>query len=175
MDAVWQKAVAIAPKFTAAASAVGSAVCCHLIQRRLRGGSKKNRTYLRLILGMSMCDFTASAAWFLTTWPIPRGTPGVYGAVGNQQTCSAQAFFAQFSLSTVMYNGSLALYYVLIIVKGWSDHEIVRIEPGDTVVFVPTDKGHNTVSIDGMFPDGAQRINIGFNKEGAATFDRPGI
>ena len=129
MDAVWQKAVAIAPKFTAAASAVGSAVCCHLILRRLRGGSKKNRTYLRLILGMSMCDFTASAAWFLTTWPIPRGTPGVYGAVGNQQTCSAQAFFAQFSLSTVMYNGSLALYYVLIIVKGWSDHEIVRIEP----------------------------------------------
>ena len=53
--------------------------------------------------------------------------------------------------------------------------ELVRIEPGDTVVFVPTDKGHNTVSIDGMLPDGAQRINIGFNKEGAVTLDRPGI
>lgn len=53
--------------------------------------------------------------------------------------------------------------------------ELVRIEPGDTVVFVPTDKGHNTVSIDGMLPEGAERINIGFNKEGAVTLDRPGI
>lgn len=53
--------------------------------------------------------------------------------------------------------------------------ELVRINPGDTVVFVPTDKGHNTVSIDGMLPEGAERINIGFNREGAVTLDRPGI
>ena len=76
-----------------------------------------------------MTDFSASAAWFFTTWPIPRGTPGVFGAVGNQQTCSAQAFFAQFSLSTVMYNTSLAIYYVLVIVKGWKDDEVAKIEP----------------------------------------------
>jgi hypothetical protein len=60
---------------------------------------------------------------------IPRGTPGVYGAVGTEQTCNAQAFFAQFSLSTVMYNASLAVYYVLVIVKEKKDHEIARIEP----------------------------------------------
>jgi pseudoazurin len=53
--------------------------------------------------------------------------------------------------------------------------EIVRIEPGDTVVFVPTDKGHNTVSIDGMLPDGSGRINIGFNKEGSVALEQPGI
>lgn len=53
--------------------------------------------------------------------------------------------------------------------------ELVRINLGDTVVFVPTDKGHNIVSIDGMLPEGAERINIGFNKEGAVTLDRPGI
>lgn len=53
--------------------------------------------------------------------------------------------------------------------------EIVRIEPGDTVVFVPTDKGHNTVSIDGMLPNGSGRINIGFNKEGTVTLEQPGI
>jgi len=123
-----QKAVAIAPKFTAFASAVGSAITCLLILRG-SGRSSKKRTYHRLVLGMSMCDFSASVAWFFTTWPIPRGTPGVYGAVGNQQTCSAQAFFAQFSLSTVMYNASLCLYYVLVIVKGWKDEEIVKVEP----------------------------------------------
>src|SRR3546814_14835188 len=53
--------------------------------------------------------------------------------------------------------------------------ELVRIDPGDTVVFVPTDKGHNAVSIDGMLPEGAERINIGFNKGGAVAFDQPGI
>lgn len=53
--------------------------------------------------------------------------------------------------------------------------ELVRIAPGDTVVFAPTDKGHNTVSIDGMLPNGAERINIGFNKEGVVIFDQPGI
>ena len=53
--------------------------------------------------------------------------------------------------------------------------DLVRIEPGDTVVFVPTDKGHNTVSIDDMVPNGVEPINIGFNKQGAVTFDRPGV
>lgn len=53
--------------------------------------------------------------------------------------------------------------------------EPVWIDPGDTVVFVPTDKGHNTVSIDGMLPEGAERINVGFSKEDAVTFDRSGI
>ena len=125
-----QMAVAIAPKFTAFASAVGSSCACFLILRGGSGsGSNQKRTYHRLVLGMSMCDFSASVAWFFTTWPIPRGTPGVYGAVGTQQTCSAQAFFAQFSLSTVMYNATLCVYYVLVIVKGWKDEDIVKIEP----------------------------------------------
>ena len=53
----------------------------------------------------------------------------MYGAVGTQGTCSAQAFFAQFSLSTVMYNASLAVYYVLVVVKKKKDNEIARIEP----------------------------------------------
>jgi len=70
-----------------------------------------------------------SSIHFVFISAIPRGTPGVYGAVGNQQTCSAQAFFAQFSLSTVMYNASLAVYYVLVIVKKKSDNQIARIEP----------------------------------------------
>jgi hypothetical protein len=120
-----KKAVAIAPKFTAAASAMGSLTICYLILRK----PTKRRTYHRLVLGMSLCDVFASTAWFFTSWPIPRGTPGVYGAVGTQQTCSAQAFFAQFSLSTVMYNASLSAYYVLVICKGWKDDEIVKIEP----------------------------------------------
>lgn len=120
-----QKAVAIAPKFTAFASILGSSTTAFLVWKR----APKKATYHRLVLGMSIVDLIASVAWFFTTWPIPRGTPGVYGAVGTQQTCSAQAFFAQFSLSTVMYNASLAVYYVLVIVKKKKDNEIARVEP----------------------------------------------
>jgi hypothetical protein len=125
MTVAQKKAVAIAPKFTAAASAIGSLTICYLILRK----PTKRKTYHRLLLGMSICDFSASVAWFFTTWPIPLGTPGVFGAVGTQQTCTAQAFFAQFSLSTVMYNACLAVYYFLVIVKGWRDDDIVKIEP----------------------------------------------
>lgn len=32
---------------------------------------------------------------------------------------------------------------------------LVKIAPGDTVKFVPTDKGHNAESIKVMLPDGA--------------------
>ena len=113
MNLAQQKAVAIAPKFTAFASLVGSFTIAFLIL--FRRDKKPKTTYHRLVLGMAFTDMSASAAWFFTTWPIPKGTPGVYGAVGNQQTCSAQAFFAQFSLSTVMYNASLAVYYVQVI------------------------------------------------------------
>lgn len=124
-----QKLVAIAPKFTAAISVVSSGTCIFINAFR---GSKKDqndRTYRRLVLGMSACDLLASMAWFFTTWPIPKGTPGVYGAIGNQQTCSTQAFFTQFSLSTAFYNASLATYYVLVIAKGWKAYEVVKIEP----------------------------------------------
>ena len=120
-----QKAVAIAPKFTAGLSALGSALTCFLILWPKR----KCKTYHRLVLGMSLCCLSSSVAWFFTTWPIPRGTPDVFGAVGTEQTCSAQAFFAQFSLSAVMYNASLSVYYVLVIVKGWSDERILKVEP----------------------------------------------
>lgn len=120
-----QKAVAIAPKFTAGLSAFGSLLTCILILWPKR----KRNTYHRLVLGMSLCCLSSSVAWFFTTWPIPRGTADVFGAVGTQQTCSAQAFFAQFSLSSVMYNASLSVYYVLVIVKGWPDEKIFKVEP----------------------------------------------
>ena len=121
-----QKAVAIAPKFTAFASILGSGIICFLIMTRSENNIK---TMNRLVLGMSFCDLLASTAWFFTTWPIPEGTPGIYGAVGTQQTCSAQAFVAQFSLSTVMYNLNLAIYYAMVIVKGKKENDIVKVEP----------------------------------------------
>src|SRR3546814_4965514 len=42
--------------------------------------------------------------------------------------------------------------------------DLVRIDTGDSVTFVPTTKGHNVQSIQGMRPDGAEEIELGFNR-----------
>lgn len=52
---------------------------------------------------------------------------------------------------------------------------ILKVQPGDTVVFTPTDKGHNSVSIDGMLPGGAEAWKGKTNKEISVTYDIPGV
>jgi pseudoazurin len=52
---------------------------------------------------------------------------------------------------------------------------LVKVEPGDTVKFVATDKGHNAETIKGMLPDGAATF-LGKNGEDIAVkFDQAGI
>jgi pseudoazurin len=53
--------------------------------------------------------------------------------------------------------------------------EFVRAEPGDTVRFVPTDKGHNVEIIKGMLPDGAEPFKGKFNEEIVVTLDQEGV
>ena len=52
---------------------------------------------------------------------------------------------------------------------------IVKVAPGDSVRFVPTDKSHNAQSIDGMVPAGAEPFVGKLNKEITVTFDKQGI
>jgi len=51
----------------------------------------------------------------------------------------------------------------------------VEAAPGDTVTFVPTDKGHDAASIDGMIPDGAQPFKGEMSKEVTFTVDKEGV
>ena len=51
---------------------------------------------------------------------------------------------------------------------------LVKIEPGDTVKFIATDKGHNAESIKGMLPADVTPF-VGKNGEDVTvTFDKPG-
>jgi pseudoazurin len=52
---------------------------------------------------------------------------------------------------------------------------LVRIEPGDTVKFVATQKGHNAESIKGMLPPDAAPFVGKVNQDIAVTFDKPGV
>ena len=52
---------------------------------------------------------------------------------------------------------------------------LLKIQPGDTVRFVPADKGHNVVSIEGMMPEGTQPFTSKMSQGMVVTFDKPGI
>ena len=50
----------------------------------------------------------------------------------------------------------------------------VKVAPGDTVTFIPTDKGHNVETIKDMIPDGAKAFKSKMNETYKVTFDTPG-
>ena len=52
---------------------------------------------------------------------------------------------------------------------------LVKIEPGDTVKFISTDKGHNAETINGMLPEGAAPFVGKVNQDIAVSFDKPGV
>ena len=51
----------------------------------------------------------------------------------------------------------------------------LQIAPGDTVVFVATDKSHNAETVDGMMPDGVEGFAGKINQEIEYTFDVAGL
>ena len=50
----------------------------------------------------------------------------------------------------------------------------VKVAPGDTVTFVPTDKGHNAETIKDMLPEGAEPFKGKMGQDIVVTFDVPG-
>jgi len=52
---------------------------------------------------------------------------------------------------------------------------ILVVEPGDTIVFENTHKGHNTESMKGMIPEGAESWKSQISKEFTVSLDQPGV
>jgi pseudoazurin len=52
---------------------------------------------------------------------------------------------------------------------------LVKVESGDTVKFIATDKSHNAETIKGMLPDGAQSFAGKMSQDIAVKFDQPGV
>lgn len=85
-------------------------------------------------------------------------------------------------ISSSIGNGALAAEHeVRMLNKGPDgqamqfDPAFLKIEPGDSVKFVPTDKGHNSESILDMLPEGAETWKGKMNEEVTVTFDVEGI
>lgn len=52
---------------------------------------------------------------------------------------------------------------------------IIVAQPGDTVKFVATDRGHNTQSVDGMLPEGVEAWKGRTNEEVELALTQPGF
>ena len=52
---------------------------------------------------------------------------------------------------------------------------LLKVQVGDEVSFIPTDKGHNSASIKGMLPAGAEKWKGKINKQVDVVFDTPGF
>jgi pseudoazurin len=50
----------------------------------------------------------------------------------------------------------------------------VKIAPGDTITFVPTDKSHNVETFKGLIPDGAAEFKSKPSEQFQTKFDVPG-
>ena len=53
--------------------------------------------------------------------------------------------------------------------------DLIVAAPGDTIRFVPTDKGHNVETIKGMLPAGAEPFKSKFNEEFTVAVSAEGV
>lgn len=86
------------------------------------------------------------------------------------------------SLAILMLCGSAAAatFEVKMLNKGVDgimvfEPGFTAIVPGDTVVFQPTDKGHNVETIKGMLPEGAEPFKSKMGEEFSVTFTQEGV
>lgn len=119
-----QRTLAIMPKVTGLLSLLCSTIVVHSV---LRSPKKRARIYHRLMLCISLLDMCNSFWLILSTWPIPSDSGLVY-AVGNQTTCITQGFFIQCSIAAPLLNGSLAVYYLLVLKYEWKEKHIKKYE-----------------------------------------------
>lgn len=91
--------------------------------------------------------------------------------------------FAVGFIASLLYSGaaSAAEYEVKMLNKGSDgtamvfEPRVLHIQPGDTVKFVPTDRGHNVESFKGGIPEGAEAFKSSIGQEFSVTFDQEGV
>lgn len=89
-------------------------------------------------------------------------------ALGFSPSAPAPAASAAKTYSVKMLNKGAAGMMVF-------ESSVLRIKPGESVTFQPSDMGHNAESIPGMLPAGAQPFKGAMNKPVTVTFTKPGV
>ena len=122
-----QKTVAYVPKVFAVLSLIGSGYIFYDCLRKLRRG-KGFSTYHRLMIGISVGDVMYSTSFLAGTWVMPRDTPNAWGASGTTASCTAFGVLTQGGVTGILYNASLAVYFLLRIKHNWPATRILQAE-----------------------------------------------
>ncbi|CAB9503324.1 expressed unknown protein [Seminavis robusta] len=100
----------------------------YILYDTLSDKKARKTTYYQLLVGMATFDIVTAIAWSFATLPIDTDkAEHVEGAMGNAATCKTQAFFIQLGFTSVFFNVSLAIYYVLVVAHGWKEFQLQKI------------------------------------------------
>ena len=119
------KVLAITQKIPAFLSVMGSTM---IISSVLRSKINRGNMQQRLLCAMSCIDVSVSLVWLLTNFFIPEDYITYPWTLGNDASCKAQGFIVQFSISSILYNSCLSLYYLLIVKFNWKQRHLEKIE-----------------------------------------------
>lgn len=91
-----------------------------------------------------------------------------------------RAFISIGLVLSFAFDVNAADHQVLMLNKGAKgamvfEPDFIKVELGDTVTFVPTDKGHDAESIKGMIPDGAEPFKGKINQQITVTINKDGV
>lgn len=73
----------------------------------------------RIMCGISLSDLISSFAFLLQPFLVPKWSHQLLG-IGTTATCEIAAFFSILAITSHLYSGILALYFVLTIRYGWT-------------------------------------------------------
>jgi hypothetical protein len=104
------KVLAILPIPSAILSILGSSAIIYTAVKRRR--RRKWTPYMRLLLGLSICDVIASVTIGIAAFLRRRESQRVW-SFGNDAACSAAGALFQFSFSAMLYNAMLSFYFLM--------------------------------------------------------------
>ena len=117
----WQQvAITLAAAISSLLSLTGSGVIAYMAAQR------RYSIKYRLLLSLAVADIINSTVFLLWPLPIPAGTPGVWGAIGNRRTCNVQGFFLQFGILGSFYNAALSGYFMLTLCDRMTERQIAQ-------------------------------------------------
>jgi hypothetical protein len=119
-----QVAITLVPAFSGTLSFLGSSCIIWLL---LKDNRKKLKSVKhRILFALCFTDLINSLVFVFWSLPVPKDTPGVWGALGNKASCDAQAVFIHFGNIGSFYNTALALYFYKSLCYSMKDEQIAK-------------------------------------------------
>lgn len=119
-------ALNILQKVPSLLSVLGSSM---IISSVFRSQRNRENTQQRIVGIMSIIDLMASTTWLTSNLWIPKSYDEMFPAtLGNHISCDIQGFILQANTTSILYNGCLSMYYLVVIRLSWKEQKVKRLE-----------------------------------------------